>query len=240
MHPAKRVFRGVNPRALKAALVGARLVESQTHGKQMLFVFSGGTWIGLHLGMSGELRVESASFAAGKHDHLVLRQASQALVFADPRCFGRVRLHREPKEPPWWTRLPPSVLSGQFTLEHMSAFLRRHARAPLKAVLLDQAGFAGVGNWMADEILWRVRLHPQTRPVSLDPRQLRSLWNGTRAVCAGAMRYVATDFGDPPASWLFGQRWVAGGRCPRDSHRLERTTVGGRTSAWCARCQPPA
>ena len=37
----------------------------------------------------------------------------------------------------------------------MEEFLARHPKLPMKAVLLLQPGFPGVGNWMADEILWR-------------------------------------------------------------------------------------
>lgn len=237
LHPSKRVFRGVSVRALVAAVKGARLQESQAHGKQMLFGFSGGAWLGLHLGMTGALRVEAATFTRAKHDHLVLRQAERALVFADARCFGRVRFHCGASEPEWWTRLPPPVLSSEFTLERMVKFVARHGRAPLKAVLLAQAGFPGVGNWMADEILWRARLSPAARAGSLEAQDLKRLWRETRAVCAGALRHVAKEFGDPPKSWLFAQRWKAGGRCPRDGDELQRATVAGRTTAWCAQCQ---
>src|SRR5437588_837163 len=84
LHADKRVFRGSDVPLLKKTLTGATLKSSETHGKQMLFRFSKNGWLGLHLGMSGELRVEPADFKPGKHDHLVMRQARQSLVFRDP------------------------------------------------------------------------------------------------------------------------------------------------------------
>lgn len=75
---AKRIFRGSNPRKLKRHLTKSRLVKSCARGKQMLFRFSNGGWLGLHLGMSGTMRIEGAAFTAEKHDHLVLRQATRA------------------------------------------------------------------------------------------------------------------------------------------------------------------
>jgi formamidopyrimidine-DNA glycosylase len=158
-------------------------------------------------------------------------------VFSDPRGFGRVLFHRGPEAPAWWTRLPAPPHHDSFTLEHLRGILRRHARSPLKAVLLRQDRFAGVGNWMADEILWRARLHPQTPPSQLEADQERRLWREIRFVCRGALRIVSGDYSDPPASWLFRHRWKSGGLCPRDGMKLKRATVGGRTTAWCPRCQ---
>ena len=119
----------------------------------------------------------------------------------------------------------------------MSEFLRRHGRAPIKAVLLAQEGFPGIGNWMADEILWRAALHPATPAGHLASAKVCELWRQVRFVSAGAMRIVAKDYSDPPPSWLFRHRWREGGRCPKDGSPLRRETIGGRTTAWCVRCQ---
>src|SRR5262249_3745830 len=149
-----------NVRALRTALPGARLISSEARGKWMAFRFSKQAWLGLHLGMTGELRVEGPKFEPGRHDHLVLYQKQRALVFTDPRVFGRVLFHRSTGVPEWWARMPAPLTSESFTLATLRAFLQRHRAAPIKAVLLQQSGFPGVGNWMADEILWRAGLHP--------------------------------------------------------------------------------
>jgi formamidopyrimidine-DNA glycosylase len=149
-----------------------------------------------------------------------------------------VRFHHGPRAPEWWSRLPPSLTSPEFTLERLQAFLQRRARSPLKGVLLDQAFFIGVGNWMADEILWRAKIHPRHPAGQLSAAETRSIWTVTRLVCEGALRIVATDFAVPPASWLFRHRWEKGGSCPKDGSELARATVGGRTTAWCPKCQP--
>src|SRR3954470_8586917 len=88
LHGTKRIFRGTNTRAMQTLLKGATLVDSQAHGKQMLFRFSKNAWLGIHLGMTGKLRVEKAaasSGAAAKHDHLVFHQKELKLIFSDPR-----------------------------------------------------------------------------------------------------------------------------------------------------------
>jgi formamidopyrimidine-DNA glycosylase len=237
MGRAGRVFRGSDRKALLTGLVGAVLVSSTRHGKQMLFRTDRGGWLGIHLGMTGELRVASPGFKPGRHDHLVFVQRRRALVFTDPRQFGRIRFHADASAPVWWSDLPVEPHSPSFTRARMAAFLQRHARAPLKAVLLSQQGFPGVGNWMADETLWRARLLPHLPAGEVKPDAMSRLYRAVRFVCAGALRVVARGFSDPPASWLFRHRWEPGGHCPRDGAPLARATIGGRTTAWCPKCQ---
>jgi formamidopyrimidine-DNA glycosylase len=240
LHPQARVFRGTRPAALVRALTGARFESSSAAAKQMLFRFSGGAWLGLHLGMSGELRVEPAAYAPGKHDHLVLVTSGPVLVFTDPRMFGRVQFQVGAKAPAWWTKIAPPILSPGFTLEAVAIFLRRRGRAPIKAVLLMQERFPGIGNWMADEILWRAAIHPKRPAGSLPPAEIRRLWHECRHVCrlaldtiAGRGRYLPPDLNvHIPDSWLFNHRWEKGGRCPKSKQPLVREEVGGRTTCW--------
>ena len=175
----KRIFRGSNPREIVRRLTGSRLTSSTARGKQMLFRFSGGSWVGLHLGMSGTLRVEPAAFRPEKHDHLVLQQSKRALVFRDPRQFGRVRFHHGKTAPEWWSNAAPEISSREFNARYVADFLQRHARAPIKAVLLLQSGFPGIGNWMADEILWRARIAPARAPA-ISARRSKPRCDGRR------------------------------------------------------------
>ncbi len=248
LHEGKKVFRGCDTAALKRRLTGARLLESETAAKQMLFRFSGGNlpragsrgWLGIHLGMSGELRVEPPDYTATKHDHFILVQQQRQLVFNDPRMFGGVLFHHGKTAPAWWTKIAPAILSAAFTVGAVTAFLRRRARTPIKAVLLMQERFPGVGNWMADEILWRAAIHPKRPAGSLTVAEVRTLHRECRQVCrlaldtiAGQGRYLPPNLNAHiPQSWLFWHRWEDGGRCPRTKKPLVREEVGGRTTCW--------
>lgn len=237
LHAGKRLFRGANEKRLVAALTGATLLGSEARAKLMCFRFSGNAWLGIHLGMTGRLRMEAPAFAAGKHDHLVLFQKAQALVFSDPRMFGCVHFSESRESPPWWSSLPPAVTAPEFTLERVREFMKRRARLAVKAALLVQTMFPGVGNWMADEILWRAKIDPHTLGGKLSAKQVEALWREAREVCAIALATVGVDFSDPPEDWLFHQRWTAKGVCPRHGTALKTATIGGRTTRWCPRCQ---
>jgi formamidopyrimidine-DNA glycosylase len=237
LNGGKRVFRGSDPDMIEKALRGAKLLSSETRGKQIAFQFSEGAWLGIHLGMSGKLRVEAADFVPCKHDHLALFQKPRTLVFSDPRMFGRIRFHIGKEMPNWWASLPPAVTSREFTAARLHRILQRRRRTPLKALLLMQEFFPGVGNWMADEILWQARLHPRVAAGALDDAAARKLWRVMRSVCRIALKTIGIDWRDPPAHWLIHQRWKETGRCPTHGTRLKHARIGGRTAAWCPRCQ---
>ena len=231
-HPKSRVYREENRALYSSEIEGKRIRSAQTHGKQMLFTFSRDVWLGLHLGMTGWLFIEKSEYQPRKHDALVLRQPKQCLVFRDPRQFGRLRIHLEKEPPSWWDKRPPSMLSKDFKYDILSTALLRHQKRPLKALLLDQRYFPGMGNWMADEVLWRSCIHPESRSSQLNDSQKRNLYREVRAVVRGAMKTVGKHGGDPPATWLFHQRWKDGGTCPKSKLPLIRAQVGGRTTCW--------
>jgi len=237
--PQDRVFRGVAVSHLQHGFTGKVFLDSETRGKQMLFRFGrrGKVWLGLHLGMAGALRTEPGLLEIRKHDLLVLRQARRYLVFSDRRHLGRVLFHQGETPPAWWTRLPPPILSDAFDRDAVAAFLGRRKGAPLKAVMLMQERFPGIGNWMADEILWRSHLHPAIRGRSLSNRQITTLHRTTRQVCAAAIGAMNENW-EYPETWLFAHRWEDGGRCPRCHSGLKRAIIGGRRTCWCPKCQP--
>lgn len=240
LHDRKRIFRGVPTGKMRLQLPGQVLRTVQTHGKQMLFRFGADRWLGVHLGMTGQLSAKPPGHAPSKHDHLVLYTRTRALVFQDPRLFGRIRFARSPHPPPWWSSLPTPVLAREFSEKRLAAFLKRRGRTPLKPLLLRQEFFPGIGNWMADEILWQARLHPCSRAATLPPPATAVLHGKIRKVAREAIRIIGRNWSDPPRSWLFLHRWENGGKCPRCRSSLIRRPVGGRTTCWCPACQQPA
>ena len=237
LHAKTRVFRGCDTQALEEGMVGSKLVRAHTHGKQMLFEFNKGQWLLIHLGMTGDLAARPQPHEADRHDHLVLHTRAHALVFRDPRQFGAVQHYQGKSAPPGWLKLPPQPIDAGFTPARVSEALQRHARIPLKALLLDQRWFPGIGNWMADETLWQAKLPPHILSGRLDEKQVRTVHRITRKVCEGALRTIGEDWSDPPLSWLFRYRWEDGHCCPRCEAELIRETVRGRTACWCPVCQ---
>lgn len=239
------VCRPHRPGEIRDVLVGRRLTAAHRRGKTMWCDTSGadrsgpdGPTLGIHLGMSGKIVVADADGtevdggdywergrAAGDYRwsrFSVSFADGGTLMLVDPRRLGRVRLM-----PPIETLGPDaaSITPAQFR-----AALAR-GTAPVKARLLDQQTIAGIGNLLADEILWRARVHPARRVNDLAPADVDRLLRATRQTVA-----TATRNGGVHALTLVPFR-KPGALCPRDGAPMARGTVGGRTSWWCEREQ---
>ena len=248
-----RVFRDCDTDRLRRELPGRTLETMLTAGKQAAFVFSGGVWLGVHLGMTGRLfaashRAEQPVWAReetgetapkapdAKHDLLTLAlDHGERLVFNDYRRFGKILFHAGPGEPAWWRDRAPEILSPGFDAAYLDGILRRHPKLAVKPLLLDQSAFPGIGNWMADEVLWRAGIDPRTAAATLTPTRRADLLRSLKTVCDDALRIIAADWGTPPDTWLFPHRWKKGGACPATGVPLVYETIGGRTT-----CRSPA
>nr|WP_281384128.1 hypothetical protein [Pelagicoccus albus] len=128
--------------------------------------------------------------------------------------------------------MPPEPQTDGFDRAWFDSMLARRKGSVLKALLLQQDLFPGIGNWMADEILWRARIRPDRKFGSLDDSERSELFDSIRWVSSEALRIIGKDYSDPPVSWLFKHRWKDGGICPVSGEPLLRENIGGRTTCW--------
>jgi formamidopyrimidine-DNA glycosylase len=215
-----------------AALVGRRVKRVGRHGKHLWFELDRRPWPTFHFGMTGSFLLYDEPAKRPRFWRLeIVFAGGRRLAFSDPRRFGRIRLLQDPESEPPLSLLGPDPLLEPPTVRDLAPLLARR-RAPLKAVLLDQSVFAGVGNWVADEILYQARLLP-TRPASsLTPGEVSRLRTALLSVLRRAVA-VRADSDRFPRTWLFHTRW--GRRADATTARGEaivHATVGGRTTAW--------
>lgn len=240
------VFAGVAPRTMARALTGRVVVASRRRGKQLWWELDQRPWPLFHFGMTGQ-------FVTPQAEPLRLRAHGQRaldtswpprfwkiwlalddgteLCMTNARRLGRIRLQHDPEHEPPIASLGFDPLDELPTAEAFAAALRRR-KGVLKAVLLDQGFAAGIGNWMADEILYQARIDPRRRGTELTPTEARrihaALAEVVRVACA-----VDADKARFPAAWLFHHRWgkVADAHTAK-GERIEHIELGGRTTAW--------
>ena len=76
----------------------------------------------------------------------------------------------------------------------------------IKSLLLNQGFAAGVGNWIADEVLYQARIDPRRRARDLDEREAKRLRRVLGRVVKAAVA-VDAESSRYPAGWLFHRRW---------------------------------
>lgn len=243
----RRRLRQPIPRALDAALPGARLLAVERRAKYLLIGSDAGTAL-VHLGMSGSLRVLPAAHPPGKHDHwdLVLDDG-RALRLNDPRRFGVLLWTTgDPLAHPLLRDLGPEPLElGAAALAaHLAARARRR-RGAVKQFLMDQRVVVGVGNIYASEALWRARVAPGRAAGRVTAAEWRAIARGIRSVLARAIAVGGTtlrDFTRPDGEPGYFRIQLAvydrAGRPCRRCRTPVRTRVQGqRATYWCPGCQ---
>jgi formamidopyrimidine-DNA glycosylase len=128
------------------------------------------------------------------------------VAFLDPRRLGRIRLVSSPTQDPPISNLGFDPVLRMLPLSEFSTLLLKRT-CPIKALLLDQSFSAGVGNWVADEILYHARVHPEQRCSTMSREQVEAVWKWTEEVPKTAVSLNADDK-KFPEDWLFKHRWV--------------------------------
>jgi formamidopyrimidine-DNA glycosylase len=242
---ATRVFRGGHLRAFRSGLPGRTLERVERRGKVLLLSFDGGVGLLAHLGMTGKWlrRLPDARGPGPRHSRARLALADGSVVhYCDPRMFGRIAIHgaAELTTLPEVQSLGPDPLAGGIDAATLHAALARTSR-PVKVALLDQRVLAGIGNIYATEALFVARVHPAREARSLSRREVGRTARALDAVLAAALTRLGGEMAylsegahvDNPFS-IYDR---AGEPCPRCRRPLEKVTLGGRTSAYCAGCQ---
>jgi formamidopyrimidine-DNA glycosylase len=226
------------PGEIRHALLGGELITAMRRGKSMWCQTgpaSEGVTLGIHLGMSGKIVIADADgtevdggdyWEGGRRPgdyrwarFTVTFDDGGRLMLVDPRRLGRIRLN-----PPVEQLGPDAQL---ITPAQFRAALAG-STAPVKARIMEQHRIAGIGNLLADEILWRARIHPARSASSLTAPEESRLIRASR----DAIRIALRDGGVHTLTIIPFRR--RGGACPRDHAPMSTGPVGGRTSWWCS------
>ena len=226
------VLQEVDGPTFRQAVNGRYMTIAGRRGKQMFIGLDDGTFLTLHLGMTGDLVVDSDE-RSPRYSRIAFRfEDGTSLFYVDQRKFGAVGISGSVDRFVADHRLGPDALCIE-----RSEFIERVSghRKAIKTVLLDQRVLSGIGNLYADEVLFQVRLHPMTRADSISRRKLADLHREVGKVLRGSIA-VSSDFALLPDGYLLKVR-REGAECPRGNGPLAMVRVGGRTSIFCPACQ---
>lgn len=240
------VFDGVTGRQVARRLKGRKVVASRRRGKQMWWELDERPWPLFHFAMTGQFVTPARGplrlAASGNKEldrswppkfwkiHLWFDDGAE-LAMTNSRRLGRIRLREDPETEPPISRLGFDPFYEMPSAKDFGQRLRAR-KGVLKAVLLDQKFVAGIGNWMADEILYQAKIDPQRRGTELDEAEARRIHAKTKAIVELACR-VEADKSKFPRSWLFHHRWGKNAEAKTArGEAIDFLEIGGRTTAW--------
>jgi formamidopyrimidine-DNA glycosylase len=228
------VLQDIDAQTLQRNLNGRSIIAAIRWGKQMFIGLDDGSFLTVHLGMTGDLIVGEDGLEP-KYSRVAFRfEGGKSLFYIDLRKFGAVGITDSVDRFVTDHRIGPDAL--RIT---RSDFIERvsHHRRAIKSVLLDQGVLSGIGNLYADEVLFQVRLHPSIRADCISRKKLVELHNQIGGVLRESIE-ASSDFDSLPNGYLLRARHV-GMECPRGNGLLEMTKIGGRTTIFCPECQRP-
>lgn len=238
------------PESFIERVVGRRIEAVDRRGKYLLIELDRDETLAVHLRMTGRLHWRSGP----PHDEERFLRArfhlddASTLTFGDMRRFGRAWIvagSAADREAYWSERVGVEPLTPRFTTRVLEGLLRDR-RGPIKAVLLNQALVAGLGNMYVDEALFQAGVHPERPAGTLDAGELRRLHRAIRdrlgaAVVAGgaSIDSYRDSLGEMGSMQdLLRVHLHAGEPCPRCRTTITKTRVAQRGTYWCPRCQP--
>jgi len=231
--------------SLLSSCVGATVVRVGRKGKFWWLELDRKPWVFGHLGMAGWVReLGQDSIRLREHGSapfddengrprflkmLLEAESGRRVAMTDGRRLARLWLGDDPQSA--LPKLGPDMWLEPWSVEQLAK--RLHGRsAPIKALLLDQTLFCGVGNWIADEVLYQAGIAPQRHAGELTLEELSRLLSSLAVVLELAVK-VGANSEQYPKSWLFHHRWGgAKGQETIEGAQIQRQTVGGRTTAW--------
>ncbi|TIC95076.1 Formamidopyrimidine-DNA glycosylase [Colletotrichum higginsianum] len=250
---------GTSGPAFEKAVKGRKVVSVGSQGKYFWITFDKPPHAVMHLGMTGWIHIKGDKTAytnyykkmkdgeadvwPPKYWKFQLETDDDppvAAAFTDPRRFGRIRLVNCPgadirNHSPLKENGPDPVVDADVFTEAYFCDKMRSRHVPVKALLLDQSHISGIGNWVADEVLYQSRLHPEQYCDTFAEAESRRLYEAVRYVCQTAVDKLG-DSDEFPADWLFNYRWGKGSKDAASAlpngEKLAFITVGGRTSCY--------
>ncbi|KAI5263791.1 hypothetical protein E4T47_08943 [Aureobasidium subglaciale] len=252
---------GTSAPAFQKAFTGKKIIDARQQGKYFWLEMEGKQHPIMHLGMTGWIKFkndDTSHYYRKPEDEnkpqewpprfwkfiLQLEDDGNEIAFVDPRRLARIRVvEAEAKELRNTTPLkengPDPVIDKDILTEAWLEEKLKSKKVPVKALMLDQANISGIGNWVADEILYQARIHPEQYSYTFSSAQISALHKAMMDVCGTAVA-VLSDSSKFPETWLMRYRWDKGKKDKNilpNGDKIVHLKVGGRTSAIVPRVQ---
>jgi endonuclease-8 len=204
-------------------LIGKRIMELKSWGKHFLMCFDGFT-IKVHFLMFGTWYINSSKDRVPK---LTLQFGHEELnLYA---CA--VKLLEEPLDELYdWSA---DIMGDKWDAGKAARQLKKMPDTLVTDALLDQTIFSGLGNIIKNEVLYRIKVHPESKVGSLPPKKVKEMITEVRAYSFEFLQWRKE--GTLRKHWLANKQKT----CSRDGRPFTKAHLGetNRRTFFCELCQ---
>ena len=217
----------------------------EAYGKHLFYDFGKDRKLHIHLGLYGKFR-------DGEMPHPETKGALRLRVWTaehwlELRGTTACDVLSETKSQQIIDRIGPDPLRADADPAKVFERIRR-SRAPMGALLMDQAVIGGLGNIYRAELLYRAKIHPLHPGNTVPEKALKSIWKDAALLMKAGMidrRIVTTRSQDRPhktgKARRFETHYVYRRKdlpCFVCGTAVQMKMFVGRKLYWCSVCQP--
>jgi formamidopyrimidine-DNA glycosylase len=244
--PHKFVWYNRTPEEFARLTEGKSVGEARARGK-WLFVPLNPGYLLLFGECGGRLLHHPAGSQLPEKHHLWLTFEDGSSLTATTQMWGAMELYEAGQEQDrqYVKGMRPTPTDAEFTFDYFSGLidaLRTGEKRSAKALLTQEQLIPGLGNAIAQDILFRAGLHPRHPLGDLGPQQRRELYDAILATIQEAIakggRNDEVDLHNRPGGYvrLMDSR-AAGKPCPACGTVVEKIQYLGGACYFCPRCQ---
>ena len=221
-----------------------KLVNLHRRAKYIIFELEN-TYLLLHLGMSGSLRIlKSEDNYFLKHDHVEFIFDNEKIIYNDPRRFGSLHIAKDINNHKLISGLGPEPLSKNFNGEYLLDCCKR-SKTNIKSLIMNQKNVVGIGNIYASESLYLSKVNPLKESQELNFEECKRIVSSSKKVLSEAIKVGGTtlkDFysADGSAGYfkiklnVYGRN---GQKCKNCEEEILKVTINQRATFYCPNCQ---
>ncbi|HYF10077.1 MAG TPA: bifunctional DNA-formamidopyrimidine glycosylase/DNA-(apurinic or apyrimidinic site) lyase [Candidatus Paceibacterota bacterium] len=249
-------------KAFVSGLEKEKIISIDRRAKNLIFRFSHGKVMIVHLKMTGQLVYKekgkkpvtgghpielSETELPNKHTRLIFHLGRGTLYYNDTRMFGYLLYHKSLEEAEklgHFSDLGVEPLDAGFTLEYFRDSLKAR-RGTLKKVLMDQKVVTGLGNIYADEVAYEAGVRPTRQIAKVTGAEIEKLYKAIKRTMEAAISLGGSSVADylladgsrgnyAREHKVYGK---TGENCPKCGTKLRTLQLNGRTTVYCPQCQ---
>jgi formamidopyrimidine-DNA glycosylase len=230
--------------------------EGLTRGKTVGAARAKGKWLFLPLEpgyvlllgeCGGKVLYHLPGSTLPKKYHLYLTFEDSSFLTATTQMWGAMELYEQGEEQDrqYVKDMRPTPLEPAFTFAYFDALIDTAAaekKRSAKALLTQDQLIPGLGNAIAQDILFRAHLHPRHSLDDLGPEQRRALYDAIQRTVQEVIdqggRYDERDLYDNPGGYVrLMDKNAVGHPCPGCGGRIEKIQYLGGACYVCSQCQ---
>ena len=213
-----------NSKTDKERIINRKLIDIKTWGKHLLFCFDKFS-VRIHFLMFGKYLVNAQREGGSPRLTMQFKNGEINLYTCS------VKFIEEPLDEIYdWSA---DVLNDEWDAKGAKKKLKAMPKTLVTDALLDQTIFAGVGNIIKNEVLYRIKVHPKSRVGDLPAKQLNDLIREARN--------YSFDFLKWKKEYTLRKHWLAHTKktCSRDGDKIVKEYLGKtqRRTFFCNTCQ---